>query len=98
MRVRCDTSMRRSKEHTSGIDEFGISRWRCKGKCTNCICGIITDKYGNDSHVSFTREGEHYAKIHDTIEAYYKEKQPADSHEQGNRQADDSAEQTVQGI
>lgn len=80
MRIRCDTSMRRSKEHTSGIDEFGIRKWECKGKCLSCVCGIIRDKYGNERHVTFTKEGYH-AFIHDTIETDYKEKQPADSDE-----------------
>ena len=69
MRVRCDVPMRRSKERTSGIDEFGISGWKCTGRCTNCMCGIIMDKYGTERHVSFTREGNHYAKVYDTFEA-----------------------------
>ena len=72
MRVRCDVPMRRSKERTSGIDEFGMGGWKCTGRCVQCICGIVMDKYGTERHVSFTR-GEHNVKVYDTIEADNKE-------------------------
>lgn len=75
MRVRCDTSMRRSKEHTNGIDEFGITEWKCKGDCSNCICGIVMDDYGNERHVNLRRKENKSAEIHYTTQANNEEEQ-----------------------
>ena len=43
MEVRCDKSMRRSKERARN--------WECTKECCKCICGIVKDANGNESHV-----------------------------------------------
>ena len=55
MTVRCDKPMRRSKEKTRMIEAFNIPKWKCTGKCYNCICGIVKDEDGTETHVKPTR-------------------------------------------
>lgn len=42
---RCDEPMRRSKEKPG-------SRWKCKGKCKECLCCIEMDFNGNEEHIN----------------------------------------------
>ena len=55
--IRCDEPMRRSKERA--VNEswgvYGIPGWKCTGKCSQCICGLVMDSFGVWSHVTITR-------------------------------------------
>ena len=55
--IRCDEPMRRSKERA--VNEswgvYGIPKWKCTGKCSQCICGLVMDSFGVWSHVNITR-------------------------------------------
>lgn len=59
--------MRRSKERLREIKELGLPKWRCTGKCANCICGIVTGKDGTEHHVNLLRK-ERNDKVHNTTE------------------------------
>ena len=50
--IRCDKPMRRSKE-SAGRSKWSddIRRFRCKGECNECICGMIKLKDGTWEHV-----------------------------------------------
>ena len=40
MTIRCDEAMRRSKEQARSWTASGIPKWKCKGNCETCICGM----------------------------------------------------------
>ena len=52
VRLRCDRSMRRSKERGRNI--YGI-RWKCPGDCRRCFCCIEQDQDGNERHRPYSR-------------------------------------------
>ena len=81
MTVRCDKAMRRSKERTRELTEFGVPRWRCTGDCGSCICGIIRHKDGTESHINTMRKGVKYAELYNTVEASDEKKQQSDHNE-----------------
>ena len=60
MTIRCDKSMRRSKERA--VNEswaiYGIPKWRCTGDCAKCICGMKQDIKGVWEHNSFETKKE----------------------------------------
>lgn len=98
MSVRCDKAMRRSKEKTRELTEFGVPKWRCSGSCETCICGIIRHPDGTETHVNLIRKGEPHVELHHTAEADHEEKQQSNHHEPHDRQTDDYPEQTVSAI
>lgn len=52
MEVRCDVSMRRSKEEASrwSWKTYGIPKWKCTGNCESCICGLVKTWKGTWEH------------------------------------------------
>lgn len=50
--VRCDEPMKRSKEKCLRRTETGMTyRWKCTGKCEECICCLIKQDDGTWLHV-----------------------------------------------
>lgn len=47
MTIRCDESMRRSKEKC--FTPFN-TKWRCDKDCTNCICALVKQYDGSWKH------------------------------------------------
>jgi hypothetical protein len=47
MTIRCDSSMRRSKERCKMPDG---RRWRCTGECIDCICCLFKQDDGIEVH------------------------------------------------
>ena len=54
MDIRCDESMRRSKERC--YTPFH-TRWRCTGECKACICGLRKTQTGDWEHVTTSGNG-----------------------------------------
>lgn len=45
MRIRCDTSMKRSKEEAMSFQVYRIPKWKCNNDCERCICGMTFDSF-----------------------------------------------------
>ena len=82
MKIRCDEAMRRSKERAKEIAEFGIPKWRCRGDCSNCICGIVTRRDGTEHHNNLMSErSERIVKLYNPVSPDNEKEQPADNNE-----------------